>query len=194
MQSSWGQHGAHLGPVGPRWAPCWPHEPCYQGLLASERFVKITLMYTSLMEHRKSTKLTYFDCDIYHYIKKQTFCLISYIHIFWRWAQFSCQNTCLFTNGRKCCYPFVITLLQTPVSTIFVSLFSIVYQMRPHRYGARENGLGSAMYGLLITFEIIKRQLWSIAYALIIVMHLVCIISLINTAGKIFVTSQIICD
>ena len=30
-QSSWGQHGAHLGPVGPRWAPCWPHEPYYQG-------------------------------------------------------------------------------------------------------------------------------------------------------------------
>ena len=30
--SSWGQHGAHLGPVGPRWAPCWPHEPCYHGI------------------------------------------------------------------------------------------------------------------------------------------------------------------
>ena len=28
----WGQHGAHLGPTGPRWAPCWPHEPCYLGL------------------------------------------------------------------------------------------------------------------------------------------------------------------
>ena len=27
-----GQHGAHLGPVGPRWAPCWPHEPCYRGI------------------------------------------------------------------------------------------------------------------------------------------------------------------
>ena len=25
-QGSWGQHGAHLGPPGPRWAPCWPHE------------------------------------------------------------------------------------------------------------------------------------------------------------------------
>ena len=25
-KSSWGQHGAHLGPVGPRWAPCWPHD------------------------------------------------------------------------------------------------------------------------------------------------------------------------
>ena len=24
-----GQHGAHLGPTGPRWAPYWPHEPCY---------------------------------------------------------------------------------------------------------------------------------------------------------------------
>ena len=30
-QSVLGQHGAHLGPVGPRWAPCWPHEPCCQG-------------------------------------------------------------------------------------------------------------------------------------------------------------------
>ena len=26
-----GQHGAHLGPVGPRLAPCWPHEQCYWG-------------------------------------------------------------------------------------------------------------------------------------------------------------------
>ena len=31
-QRSWGQYGAHLGPLGPRWAPCWPHEPCYQGM------------------------------------------------------------------------------------------------------------------------------------------------------------------
>ena len=27
---------AHLGPDGPRWAPCWPHEPCYQGLLETK--------------------------------------------------------------------------------------------------------------------------------------------------------------
>ena len=26
-----GQHGAHLGPTGPRWAPCWPYEPYYLG-------------------------------------------------------------------------------------------------------------------------------------------------------------------
>ena len=24
---------AQLGPTGPRWAPCWPHETCYLGLL-----------------------------------------------------------------------------------------------------------------------------------------------------------------
>ena len=30
-QCWWGQHRAHLGPCGPRWAPCFPHEPCYQG-------------------------------------------------------------------------------------------------------------------------------------------------------------------
>ena len=27
-----GQTWANLGPVGPRWAPCWPHESCYQGI------------------------------------------------------------------------------------------------------------------------------------------------------------------
>ena len=30
-KGSWGQHESHMGPVGPSWAPCWPHGPCYQG-------------------------------------------------------------------------------------------------------------------------------------------------------------------
>ena len=55
--SSWGQHGAHLGPVGPRLAPCWPHEPCYQGRyeLFAESFMfdllstlVIALLYSKL--------------------------------------------------------------------------------------------------------------------------------------------------
>ena len=29
----WGQHGVHLGPIGPRWAPRWPNEPSYQRYL-----------------------------------------------------------------------------------------------------------------------------------------------------------------
>ena len=41
-RSSWGQHGAHLGPVGPR----WPYEPCYQGSYSrgpfhQQRLIKI---------------------------------------------------------------------------------------------------------------------------------------------------------
>ena len=32
-------HGANMGPIwgpsGPRWAPCWPHELCYLGMLLS---------------------------------------------------------------------------------------------------------------------------------------------------------------
>ena len=33
-KNSWGQHGVHLGPTGPRWAPCGPHELCYLGLFS----------------------------------------------------------------------------------------------------------------------------------------------------------------
>ena len=37
-----GQHGVHLGPTGPRWAPCWPHKLCYLGIL--ERSLVITVL------------------------------------------------------------------------------------------------------------------------------------------------------
>ena len=40
-QGSWGQHGAHLRPTRPRWAPCWPHELCYLG-----RYTELFLIYT----------------------------------------------------------------------------------------------------------------------------------------------------
>ena len=32
-EGSLDRHGAHLGPTGPRWAPCWSHELCYLGCL-----------------------------------------------------------------------------------------------------------------------------------------------------------------
>ena len=35
MGPTWGQHGAHLGPVVHRWGPGRPHEPCYLGILFS---------------------------------------------------------------------------------------------------------------------------------------------------------------
>ena len=38
-------HGAHLGPIGPRWAPCWPQELCYLGLHAVFIFVLILALF-----------------------------------------------------------------------------------------------------------------------------------------------------
>ena len=38
IAKSWGQYRAHLSPGGPRWAPCWPHEPCYQGTIEQWRW------------------------------------------------------------------------------------------------------------------------------------------------------------
>ena len=40
MGLTWGPHGAHMGPTGPRLTPYWPHETCYQGqyVLAQVRY------------------------------------------------------------------------------------------------------------------------------------------------------------
>ena len=43
-QRSWVHHGAHLGPVSLRWAPCWPHKPCYQGKVSCFNHALITLL------------------------------------------------------------------------------------------------------------------------------------------------------
>ena len=34
---------AHLGPTGPRWAPCWPHESCYLGMYVPDTGIIIWL-------------------------------------------------------------------------------------------------------------------------------------------------------
>ena len=46
-QGSWGQHGAHLGSTGPRWAPCWPHELCYLGYWPCWPHVKMSVGLSS---------------------------------------------------------------------------------------------------------------------------------------------------
>ena len=28
-----------MGPTGPKWAPCWPHEPCYLGAQPSREIL-----------------------------------------------------------------------------------------------------------------------------------------------------------
>ena len=73
QQSSWGQHGAHLGPVGPRWAPCCPHEPCYQGGLANcllhgsisqTKFILLTTLWYHYFD--RSVVATFSDWKVEH--------------------------------------------------------------------------------------------------------------------------------
>ena len=52
--SSWGQHVAHLGPGGPRWAPCWPHKPCYQGYCLDETWISPILLNSSEFTLKKT--------------------------------------------------------------------------------------------------------------------------------------------
>ena len=37
-------HGANMGPTGPRWAPCWPHELCYLGKTAQWEFLSVSVV------------------------------------------------------------------------------------------------------------------------------------------------------
>ena len=54
-------HGAHLGPVDPRWAPCWPHEFCYQGMLFSTSLSFLNgYVYTLLGEKVVAPGMRYF--------------------------------------------------------------------------------------------------------------------------------------
>ena len=48
-QDSWGQHGAHLGLAGPKWAPCWPMT-CYLVI------IKPTLSSGHWRQHRLSSR------------------------------------------------------------------------------------------------------------------------------------------
>ena len=46
----WHQHGAHLGPVRPRWAPWWPHELCYQDLYCMTPLPRGLVIFTHDMK------------------------------------------------------------------------------------------------------------------------------------------------
>ena len=55
------QHGTHLAPTGPRWAPCWPLEFCYLG--------SITTKFTRIITQCQCFKLAIFPVYINsHYL------------------------------------------------------------------------------------------------------------------------------
>ena len=60
QQGSWGQHGAHLGPTGPRWAPCWPHELCSLGGRRSKNVYELASL--GALKSSLLNKLHIFQC------------------------------------------------------------------------------------------------------------------------------------
>ena len=42
-------YGAYLGPGGPRWAPCWPHEPCYQGTYSDDKIIMTAIPFCCIL-------------------------------------------------------------------------------------------------------------------------------------------------
>ena len=106
-QSSWGQQGAHLGPVGPRWAPCCPHESCYLGgyalLDALDACVNCHIWLTE---------------DWWHiYVSVHWVIFFGQWHVAWL-APIHCLNQCWFVVNRTLrnkpsakCWPFYESII-----------------------------------------------------------------------------------
>ena len=67
-----GQQGAHLGPTGPRWAPCLPHEPCYLStevwwVVAYVHVYLSTMVSHSYDYYLKTLKLTTITPEVANY-------------------------------------------------------------------------------------------------------------------------------
>ena len=56
------RHGAHLGPTGPRWAPCWPHELFYLGRYhrTCNSWVVSTTTLLSILRYASDSQLRFF--------------------------------------------------------------------------------------------------------------------------------------
>ena len=104
-QNSWGQHGAHLGPVGPGWAPCWPHAggPWFSDLgLIDPVAAKWPWRKTKPKKHHST-------------IKRQTIFLYILQNLYWYWYfkyRLQVDNKIMvcyealnsFAYGRSWCY------------------------------------------------------------------------------------------
>ena len=72
-----GQHGAHLGPFVPRWAPCWLHKACYQGTYLR---VFHTRKPPRLHKVPFSTRRRHYPCHAPHQHSCPLVCLVWLIH------------------------------------------------------------------------------------------------------------------
>ena len=105
-QGSRSPHGDHLGPVGPRWAPCWPHKPCYKGRVPQLLWAKrvdgrapVSLpRCPRFMHHQFSTDDR---CTSKHYVTRHScldnparpICLASSDRLSTTWRILKCQKS-----------------------------------------------------------------------------------------------------
>ena len=90
QQGSWGQHGAHLGSTGPRWAPCWPHELFYLGLLYPVIYFRVSLIiyafkYINLTLHFVLISITILWKSTTRYDNMDILCIMDHscwLHVF----------------------------------------------------------------------------------------------------------------
>ena len=70
------QHGAHLGPTGPMWAPCWPRELCYLGYFLAYWLAWASPVHVSMLTYLEIRPGVYF-VHICSYIQElfREFCL-----------------------------------------------------------------------------------------------------------------------
>ena len=61
-QGSWGQHGGHLGPTGPRWALCRSHESCYPGVRLHYTVLILVRRWQMESPHKGSVIRKAFPC------------------------------------------------------------------------------------------------------------------------------------
>ena len=63
IANSRGQQRAHLRPADPIWAPCWPHEPCYQGYVGVAFMARFAFVHVLEQTAWRST-LTLVSMDL----------------------------------------------------------------------------------------------------------------------------------
>ena len=107
-------HGAHLGPTGPRWAPCWPHELCYLGgVITAPDCSNLNLCWVYMGPDVISAKswlkwwcpISKTDLHISLYLGKMNLWMFSYTNIArrffqWEWFVFDCWKRWLVAIMR----------------------------------------------------------------------------------------------
>ena len=78
-------HGAHLGPTGPRWAPCWPHELCYVGTFSRPPCTALTAPWLNYVPRKMPDVRSRYA--LYTNMRRFIYCML--------YLMYECSAACL---------------------------------------------------------------------------------------------------